>query len=440
MQDSTTGQDVEAIIAALEANVNVMQHTGKFSFLCSLKSTHSFQNDSYLYPLFTKRGVQVLSSHALDDRTPNYRIALRCLNNVLARSIPTRQIFVDEDYPERVVNLMKIGTPDDELATASLLLHSSVHTTLDLTTSFEHYDLADTINKNILRHAQLSTITTDEPASALASLRLLSTLAIQYEAQAHRFLPTLHPILDMLSTAAILSPPLQPPVSLLVSCLASIPIEQARSFSDSGVDRLMHILLLALDSAPPPREKELLPLFMALLRIAQSGLSRTRERLSEHLLPTSNDRDEPLGKGVSLPHRVLKLSGSSVEAELRELILLVFFALSDRDPARFVRQVGYGNAAGFMAAKGIHFPQDELERSQESESGHDFNPVTGQNWHSESDQLLTPMSAEEREREAERLFVLFERLRSTGVVDVENPVAQMQRTGQLEELPDDTSE
>lgn len=263
--------------------------------------------------------------------------------------------------------------------------------------------------KNILRHAQLSTRNTDEPASALASLRLLSTLAIQYEAQAHRFLPALHPILDMLSTAVILSPPLQPPVSLLVSCLASIPIEQGHSFPNSGVDRLMQILLLTFDSAPPSRERELLPLFMTLLRIAQSGLSQARERLSEHLMPSSGDRDEPLGKGRSLPHQVLKLSGSSVEAELRELILLVFFELSDRNPAHFIRQVGYGNAAGFMAARGIPFPQDDLEKSERSESRHNFNPVTGQNWHSESNQLLTPMSAEEREREAERLFVLFER-------------------------------
>ncbi len=32
------------------------------------------------------------------------------------------------------------------------------------------------------------------------------------------------------------------------------------------------------------------------------------------------------------------------------------------------------------------------------------------------------MTEEEKEREAERLFVLFERLKATGVVDVKNPV------------------
>jgi hypothetical protein len=40
------------------------------------------------------------------------------------------------------------------------------------------------------------------------------------------------------------------------------------------------------------------------------------------------------------------------------------------------------------------------------------------------------MTDEEKEREAERLFVLFERLKKTGVVDVENPIAKAMRENQ----------
>ncbi len=50
------------------------------------------------------------------------------------------------------------------------------------------------------------------------------------------------------------------------------------------------------------------------------------------------------------------------------------------------------------------------------------------------------MTEEEKEREAERLFVLFERLKKTGVVDVVNPVEQAMREGRFEELPDDYGE
>ena len=46
------------------------------------------------------------------------------------------------------------------------------------------------------------------------------------------------------------------------------------------------------------------------------------------------------------------------------------------------------------------------------------------------------MTTEEAEREAERLFVLFERLNATGVVNVKNPVQQAMEEGRFEELSD----
>lgn len=47
------------------------------------------------------------------------------------------------------------------------------------------------------------------------------------------------------------------------------------------------------------------------------------------------------------------------------------------------------------------------------------------------------MTPEEKQREAERLFVLFDRLEKTGVVKMgSNPVQQAREEGRLEELPD----
>ena len=43
------------------------------------------------------------------------------------------------------------------------------------------------------------------------------------------------------------------------------------------------------------------------------------------------------------------------------------------------------------------------------------------------------MTDEEKEREAEKLFVLFERMRTLGV-GVENPVRAAQQSGRFEEL------
>jgi hypothetical protein len=61
----------------------------------------------------------------------------------------------------------------------------------------------------------------------------------------------------------------------------------------------------------------------------------------------------------------------------------------------------------------------------------EVNPITGQFLDEENQgPSLADMTDEEKEREAERLFVLFERLKKTGVVDVENPIAKAMRENQ----------
>jgi hypothetical protein len=44
------------------------------------------------------------------------------------------------------------------------------------------------------------------------------------------------------------------------------------------------------------------------------------------------------------------------------------------------------------------------------------------------------MTEEEKEREAEKLFVLFDRMAKTGVMSVENPLKKAQESGRFEEL------
>lgn len=73
-----------------------------------------------------------------------------------------------------------------------------------------------------------------------------------------------------------------------------------------------------------------------------------------------------------------------------------------------------------------------LDEAQEKE----INPITGQYVSSEKQPDLKDMTDEEKEREAEKLFVLFERLKKTGIIDVENPIAKaMQESqGRFEEI------
>ncbi|KAJ3534288.1 hypothetical protein NM208_g7604 [Fusarium decemcellulare] len=425
-------RDMEQLLTALETKAKTGKNAGKLPPLQSqpmleqiLAHTRT-KTEAYLAPLFTKRGLEILGRYAFDDsKAPESVVALRCLNNALVRSVPTRRLFVDEGYPEKVLELMKNENPDQELATANLLIFCVTQSNLDLSPKIEHGELATIINKNMLRHSKsLEPLPSDPASPALATLRLLSTLATLYEKQASQFLDSLDPLLEMLNKLPEASSHVALPLSSLLSCLFSIPIHKSEGFPVSAVDKVVQILRTAIRATTrPAMEKELLPLLMIFLHIAQSNSPLARSKLSEHLLPSDTDRAQPLGQGESLPHKVLKLSSSTVELELREVIYTLFFELSERDPSQFVHNVGFGHAAGYLSSQGIQLSPDTV---QGSDGAPDVNPITGQR------------------RAAEPQTDLPEMLRANGMISVENPVAQAhaqsQNSGRVEELPDSDSD
>jgi hypothetical protein len=66
-----------------------------------------------------------------------------------------------------------------------------------------------------------------------------------------------------------------------------------------------------------------------------------------------------------------------------------------------------------------------------------INPITGTTIAPDGPSL-GDMTDEEKEREAEKLFVLFNRMEKLGMVA--NPIRQAQQHGKLEEVPDDHSD
>jgi Guanine nucleotide exchange factor synembryn len=87
-----------------------------------------------------------------------------------------------------------------------------------------------------------------------------------------------------------------------------------------------------------------------------------------------------------------------------------------------ISQVGYGNVAGFLFNKGIVTgPPSSAEAPGSADpSAPQINPITGA---IQEERAEIEMTEEERELEAERLFVLFDRLERTGAVPPEaNPV------------------
>lgn len=204
----------------------------------------------------------------------------------------------------------------------------------------------------------------------------------------------------------ILTPPLQPPVSIMVNCLPVIPLQRAKHIEVSAVDKLIEILRDCINFyGTQDKESEFLPLLLALMAMSQSEATEAKSRLQESFIPSDEDRKEALGKGDSLPHKLLHMTNQSMFPEVREVIMTLFFELSEKDPSRFVHNVGFGNAAGYLSTKGIQISQQELGDAV----GPNVNPITGQRTDAEAQPDLPEMTQEEKEREAERLFVLFER-------------------------------
>jgi len=431
--------DVEGILKRLENPADASNSTELEKLLVQLHGATRTLGEGALEPLFSKRGVRIIGGYAFQaDPKPEHLPALRCLNNILVRAPESRKLLATEIGTDRIISALKRDDPDDELALANIIIFSCHGTSLDLTPCFENDGLAETVSANIQRHANQGPLPTADPTSACAaSLRLLSTLAARYEDQAHRFIHAVDAVLDMLSKMTILTPPLQAPVSILVNCLPVLPLIKKKDIEVSAVDKLIEILSDCINfCGTQDKESEFLPLLLAINHMSQSEAKSAKERLQQKIIPSEEDRKEALGKGQSLPHKLLHMSNMSMFPEVREVIMTTFFELSERDPSLFVHNVGFGNAAGYLNSKGIEISQKELG----SAVGPAVNPITGQRLDAEPEVELPEMTDEEKEREAERLFVLFERLKATGVMDVENPVTAAMQSGRIQELPDDASD
>lgn len=142
------------------------------------------------------------------------------------------------------------------------------------------------------------------------------------------------------------------------------------------------------------------------------------------LLPSNEERAQPLGRAETLAAYLLRLSTSPVAPNLRESISSLMFELSDKDATSFVRNVGYGFASGFLMTHDLPMPAtaaegwstieggekvEDIGEKVTNVDGREINPVTGQRRDMEPVDQGPEMTDEEKEREAERLFVLFER-------------------------------
>ncbi|KAJ4394081.1 hypothetical protein N0V93_003298 [Gnomoniopsis smithogilvyi] len=413
-------------------------------------------------PIFTKEGIKTLVRHAFDTETlSTSHHALRCLANAMLIKAEARQLFVDLGYEAKACAQLKRNTWDDEFLVGRVIFLTTYGTNVDLVKLIDEYGLAETVVSKLAYHAKLATTSGKGKVDPMQDMALAETLKLMFNVthfckdKAEAFTPAVTPVTILVTKREITpSQPLDGPFSPLVNALVNLKLDSPEAKEalypnaapNSVVERLLHLLDLSLKTYNDENlEQTVTPLVSVLRVIHDSAPDATKALIRSSLLPTPEDRTNVLGKGETMPSRLLRNSTNALTPQLRETLSHFLFEMSDKDAHQFVDNVGYGFASGFLFQNNIPVPKNAADGNAAagagaggSGSGRAVNPITGQFLDRETVPDEGPeMTEEEKEREAERLFVLFERLRRTGVVDVQNPVEQAVREGRYNDIKDD---
>lgn len=298
---------------------------------------------------------------------------------------------------------------------------------------------------------------------------MVFNVAKLYPDLADTFTPSIPHIFKIISRIEIPSQPLDGLIGYLINALSTLDLDEKKGKFESSplfpkfnqncnVDKLINILDQAVSEYKSEElDSRAVPLLHLLITIYELAPEGPRKYMQWLLLPEDNDRSQPIGRSDTLSSKLLRLS-TTPSTHLKTAISELMFVLSGKNAENLTKNIGYGFAAGFLASRGMEIPQNAGEAFSTSNGGFDpdINPITGQRWDAEPKDNGPPMSKEEKEREAERLFVLFERsvpinhfkllkkliclpanrAKERGLIP-EHPVAQAAREGRLEELPDD---
>ncbi|EPS99700.1 hypothetical protein FOMPIDRAFT_1016846 [Fomitopsis schrenkii] len=158
----------------------------------------------------------------------------------------------------------------------------------------------------------------------------------------------------------------------------------------------------------------------------------SRARMRDRILPSDLDRTSPLEGRADFLGRCLRLLACVHHQRLKQAAGEMLYSICDCDASLLASYVGYGNVAGFLFHKGITGQPSRPSNApvpQATPSGVPINPITGI---VEEERPEIDMTDEEKEREAEKLFVLFDRLEKSGAIQPsQNPIRKAAQEGRL---------
>lgn len=416
-------------------------------------------------------------------------------------SPPTRQAFVDLHYEMKLCQRLKNDNREDEFLVSRLIFLTTYGANLDFENMIDTLRLGEIICHNLARHAKqyeethkverrqtdrsssssikdekaakkdkkaLEKASKDKKKSApiepdpMEDMALTETLKLFFNityfcpSRTDALSPAIPHILRLILKRTV-DPvkPMEPPMGQLMNALINLNLEANEAFffprSDPKCYAERFIQLLDMTTTAYPEkdlEKEASPILTVMRKIYAIAPQPVKLHMRMLLLPTEEDRAQPLGQSDTLSSRILRLSTSPVCPNARETLSNLLFEMSDKDAKNFVQNVGYGFASGFLFQHNVPIPENAMEawstsgsegkESMEARSSTSsgaplqrqntmgsvgrtpsnngrvgtssgaVNPVTGQLLDSEMP-IKNNMTRDEKEREAERLMVLFDR-------------------------------
>lgn len=375
------------------------------------------------------QGISMLLKYAFHNSCQETSLAaLRVLANSMLLKTETRQMVVDQGYAAKACQHLDTDSWDNEFLISRIIFLTTYGTSVDLRALIKEHKLAEGINATLARHAELLSKKTTTPTPPMEGMALTETLKLVFNIthyckdEAAAFNPSIPHIIALFWRQDIPdSDPLDPPFGPLVNSLLNMDLKADESMpalfpNDDPAkvcSRLISLLEKAMKTCSSTKLDSTVTALVSILAKAYEVAPETaRERMRRDLLPTTEDRKAVLGKGQTLAARLLQNSTNPMAPSFRVAISHLLFDMSDKDASKFVENVGYGFASGFLFQNNVPIPasaQRAFSAQDTTGAEKPVNPITGQFLEKEKHARETPMTEEEKEREAERLFVLFER-------------------------------
>ncbi|XP_059180953.1 synembryn-A [Centropristis striata] len=202
--------------------------------------------------------------------------------------------------------------------------------------------------------------------------------------------------------------------------------EQCEGVNMDCVHTLVMFMERRLESGEKMKEK-LTPILNLLTESCRAH-KETRHYIRKHILPPLRDASHRPEEGSTVKSRLIRLM-TNLDTDLKYCAADLIFVLCKENVSRFVKYTGYGNAAGLLATRGLLGGQGprpittDVQYSSDSDSDTEeyrqvkdrINPVTGR-VEVEVPDPMEGMTEDEKEEEARRLIMLFNKLSRDSII------------------------